>query len=356
MSVRVWGAWENWEPMGAKCGRTIFKEQRGGLEYPIVWNSDMSVQKRCSEILKNRCRWKKLKCTESKYTLLSLPFVPSFGQYPSQFSSTYEIPRGAYEGYTRMNSLLGLIIPCRGSSLAIGSIWFNKRDCKEHYSFREYLSERSLHVTWNGHVQPIILNLTSLSLSIGNISMSAWIKSQPSLPWQPFHKHKPVRMYWSTTLPSAGLSNPDNGHEPHTSAWSNLRAIIAFPPLPKHSPTTLSIAEFLDSYIRFVNVLSSPPTIDFNPLPIAEPQLRERTVMPKMVPRTSTTRYPGSSFMVVVITPLVSTKHAGVPSLTVFRALWAAADASAAVDDVAILKSEIVNYVWKTFFNSSIEC
>jgi hypothetical protein len=53
---------------------------------------------------------------------------------------------------------------------------------------------------------------------------------------------------------------------------------------------------------------------------------------------------------------LVSTKHAGVPSLTVFRALWAAADASAAVDDVAILNSEILNYVRKTFSNSSIEC
>ena len=65
-----------------------------------------------------------------------------------------------------------------------------------------------------------------------------------------------------------------------TSPWSNLKAMIAFPPRCIHSPTSLSIAAFLELYIRLVKYLISPPTDDLKKAPMSAPQFRERTTIP----------------------------------------------------------------------------
>jgi len=87
-----------------------------------------------------------------------------------------------------------------------------------------------------------------------------------------------------------------------TSLTSKRIAIIAFPPLCKHSPIILSAAEFLEVYIKLVKYLISPPTIDLRNAPMSAPQLRDRTVIPYTAPRIFTTRKPGTSFIVDVMT------------------------------------------------------
>ncbi len=57
-----------------------------------------------------------------------------------------------------------------------------------------------------------------------------------------------------------------------------------------------------------VNQRSSPPAMLLSTMPSAAAQLRDLTVSPKTAPSTRTTRYPGTSNMVVVMTPLVSVK------------------------------------------------